>query len=459
MKITDYLLNKYNVPVPRYTSYPPANHFNENFREDDFIKILNKSNTGKPENIAIYIHIPFCRKICSYCGCNSCLIGNGSLVAPYIEAIKKEITLVSQFIDKRRLVSQVHYGGGTPNSISFSYLKSINDSLFSKFSFIPDPEIAIECDPSNLDLNYIDELLSSGFNRISFGIQDLNSDVLRKVNRKPPAIPPEKLLEYIKSGNKKTGVNFDFIYGLPGQSVDSFVKTMQMAAEIKPDRLVTFSYAHVPWIKKHQLILEKKGLPPVKDKTEMFLSAYDILKTSGYKPVGLDHFVLPGDDLYVALSSGTLHRNFQGYCTRKTTGQVYAFGITAISQLADGYSQNKKEMIDYLSCIEKGKLPVERGYILSNAQQLAKAVITDLMCNKKVRFSEVASTHDVTVNDVMEAIKIDEKILIELEKDDLITYSSDEIKVTETGSFFIRNVAASLDKDYREAVNTYSKPV
>jgi oxygen-independent coproporphyrinogen-3 oxidase len=233
---------------------------------------------------------------------------------------------------------------------------------------------------------------------------------------------------------------------------------MRMAAEIRPDRLVTFSYAHVPWIKKHQLILEKRGLPPAKEKTGMFLAAYDTLIRSGYKPVGLDHFVLPADELYIALASGTLHRNFQGYCTRKTTGQVYAFGVTAISQLADGYSQNKKDINEYLSFINTGKLPVERGYVLSDAQQLAKTVITGLMCNKRVSFTEVASGHQVRVDAVMDAIKTDEKVLREFEADGLITYSSDKIKVTETGSFFIRNVAASLDKEYRETVQTYSKP-
>ncbi len=458
MKITEDLLGKYNVPVPRYTSYPPANHFDDTFKEDDFIRILKSSNTGKPENIAIYIHIPFCKRICFYCGCNSCLIGNGSLVKPYMEALVKEIKLAGKYIDKKRIVSQIHYGGGTPNSIGFSYLKSLNDFLFSEFSFIPCTEIAIECDPANLDLNYVDELLFAGFNRFSFGIQDFNTDVLRKVNRKPPAVPPDRLLNYVKSKNGNAGVNFDFIYGLPGQSVGSFTETMRMAAEIRPDRLVTFSYAHVPWIKKHQLILEKRGLPPAKEKTDMFLAAYDTLVRSGYKPVGLDHFVLPADELCIALASGTLHRNFQGYCTRKTTGQVYAFGVTAISQLADGSSQNKKEINEYISCIDTGKLPVERGYILSDAQQLAKTVITGLMCNKRISFTEVASEHKVGIDTVMDAIKTDEKALRELEADGLITYTPDEIKVTETGSFFIRNVAASLDKEYRETVRTYSKP-
>ncbi len=459
MKITEALLNKYNVPVPRYTSYPPANHFKTAFSQSEYIEMVNDSNDRKPENIAIYIHVPFCKRICFYCGCNSCHIGDGSLVGPYFEALKREIRMVSQYIDKNRAVSQVHYGGGTPNAVDFSYLESINELLRSEFTFIQEPEIAIECDPASLDLNYIDNLISAGFNRMSFGIQDFNTGVLRLVNRRPPAIPPAELLGHIKSVNKSIGVNFDFIYGLPGQSAESFSDTIRMAAEMKPDRLVTFSYAHVPWVKKHQAILEKRGLPGAGEKTAMFLSAHEIMKQAGYQPIGLDHFVLPSDDLWSAFTTGTLHRNFQGYCTRKTTGQVYAFGITAISQLEDGYSQNIKEIDEYISMTEKGILPVERGYSLSPGQKLTKQVINDLMCNKRVSFPETAASCNVPEETLRRAVRIDGNQLRELEADGLITYTGDEIRVTDTGSFFIRNVAASLDKDYREAVQTYSKTV
>lgn len=459
MKVTEELLQKYNVPVPRYTSYPPANHFTASFGESEFIEMVSNSNGGKPENIAIYIHVPFCRRICYYCGCNSCHIGNGSRVAPYFEALEREIRLVSASIDKSRSVSQVHFGGGTPNAVSFSYLENILTLLRSEFSFTENVEIAIECDPASLDLNYVDDLLASGFNRISFGIQDFNTEVLRLVNRRPPAVPPAELLKHIKSADPGIGVNFDFIYGLPGQSVESFSETISLAAGMRPDRLVTFSYAHVPWVKKHQLILEKRGLPSAEEKTNMFLSAHDIMTLAGYEPIGLDHFVLPSDDLYAAFASGTLHRNFQGYCTRKTTGQVYAFGVTAISQLEDGYSQNIKDIEEYISLTEKSTLPVERGYILTPAQKLAKSVITDLMCNKRVSFRETASACNVDEDTLRSAVRIDEKVLSNLGDDGLITFTGDEIRVTETGSFFIRNVAAALDPEYREAVQTYSKPV
>ena len=459
MKISEELLLKYNVPVPRYTSYPPANHFKDTYTEDDFKTMVKESNKRRPENIALYIHIPFCEKICFYCGCNACSIGNGSMVEPYMAALRKEIEHVTRYLDKERPVSQIHYGGGTPNSISVSFLRNLNDYLFSEFNFIDNPEIAIECNPAYLDLQYIDNLLAAGFNRFSLGIQDFNKEILSKVNRQPSAIPPGELFRYIKSAKANAGVNFDFIYGLPGQSIESFTETMQMAAEISPDRLVTFSYAHVPWIKKHQLILEKRGLPSADEKTGMFLSAYDLLRSSGYEPVGLDHFVLPSDDLYKALKEGSLHRNFQGYCTRRTTGQVYAFGVTAISQMDAGYFQNRKELKDYISDINNGKLPIERGYVLSDDQILARAVITELMCNNSVIFSKVASDNEVSPETLKRAIKVDDANLHDLENDGLITYTSDKIEVTEAGSFFIRNIAASLDKEYKEKVQTYSKPV
>jgi oxygen-independent coproporphyrinogen-3 oxidase len=459
MKVTEELLKKYNVPVPRYTSYPPANHFSASFGERDYIEMLRDSNTRQPEKIAIYIHVPFCKRICYYCGCNSCHIGNGSQVAPYFEALEQEIRLVSRYIDKSRAVSQVHFGGGTPNAVSFSLLESIIGLLRSEFSFEKNPEIAIECDPASLDINYIDNLIAAGFNRISFGIQDFNTEVLSLVNRRPPAVPPADLLKHIKSVKPGTGVNFDFIYGLPGQSVESFARTMEMAAGMRPDRLVTFSYAHVPWVKKHQVILEKRGLPSAEEKTNMFLAAHDIMTHAGYEPIGLDHFVLPSDDLFTAFTAGTLHRNFQGYCTRKTTGQVYAFGVTAISQLADGYAQNIKDIGEYISQTEKGTLPAERGYILSPGQKLAKRVITDLMCNKRVSFPETAAACNVDEDTLLRSVRIDGKVLGDLQDDGLITYTKNEIKVTEDGSFFIRNVAAALDPEYREAVQTYSKPV
>ncbi len=459
MEISDQLLQKYNVPVPRYTSYPPANHFSENFTEADYLKLIEESNTGTPENIALYIHIPFCKKICFYCGCNACSLGNGGQVIPYMKALKKEIELVSSKIDKTRKVSQIHYGGGTPNSLDVSFIKELNDLMFSAFSFIEKPEIAIECNPAYLDLKYVDELLKCGFNRFSLGIQDFDDKILHMVNRQPSAIPPAELFNYIKNGAENVSVNFDFIYGLPGQNVGSFSKTIEQAISIKPDRLVTFSYAHVPWVKKHQIVLEKKGLPSPEDKMKMFLRAWAILKAAGYEPIGLDHFVLPTDDLFQALNDHQLHRNFQGYCTRRTTGQVYAFGVTAISQLEKGYSQNIKDLDKYIESVTQGNLPVERGYILNNEQIHTREIITTLMCNKKLSFSELSRAMNLTVTDVKKFVNFSEEKLDDFVKDGLMNYTSDEIEVTEMGTLFIRNIAASFDREYIEKSETYSKPV
>lgn len=458
MQIPEELLLKYNSAVPRYTSYPPANHF-RNFSAAEHTELIKNSNSTQPRNIAIYIHIPFCKKICYYCGCNSCSLGKGSQVESYIDAVKKEIRMVSGLLDKGRKVSQVHYGGGTPNAIDLRYLSELNDLIRSEFSFIDDPEIAIECNPEHLGFNEIDKLMDSGFNRFSLGIQDFNLNVLKLVNRGIPGVHPSQLFRYIKGKNRKVSVNFDFIYGLPGQSVASFSKTMEQAVEIKPDRIVTFSYAHVPWLKRHQLILEKKGIPEPSEKMDMFLTAYSVMKKSGYQPLGLDHFVLPEDDLYRAFRENKLHRNFQGYCTRRTTGQVYAFGVTGITQLENGYSQNSKDLDNYINDIQKGNFSVEKGYVLNEDQKIIREVITRLMCNKRVVFAGLANDLKISMEKLRSVTGYSEEKFAAMAADGLLTYDADSIEVTETGTMFIRNIAVLFDRDYVETNQTYSRTV
>jgi oxygen-independent coproporphyrinogen III oxidase len=458
MQIPDSLLIKYNTAVPRYTSYPPANHFRE-FSEKEHIDLISNSNFIGHSNIAIYIHIPFCKKICFYCGCNSCSIGKGSQVSNYIQAVKKEISMVAGLIDKSRKVSQVHFGGGTPNAIDLRYLGELIDLIRSEFSFIDDPEIAIECNPDQLGFRETEQLPAMGFNRISLGIQDFNEDVLMMVNRGLPAVPPPELFRHIKKLNSKVSVNFDFIYGLPGQTVSSFSDTMMKAADIRPDRMVTFSYAHVPWLKRHQLILEKKGLPGSPEKMQMFLSGYSIVKEAGYQPLGLDHFVLPDDDLFKALSGNMLHRNFQGYCTRRTTGQVYAFGVTGISQLEGGYSQNSRDIEKYITDIESGSFSVEKGYVLDEDQKIIREIITRLMCNKKVNFPFVSAELDIPVEKLKQVVGFSKKKFTSMADDGLLSYNDDGVVVSEEGTMFIRNIAARFDRDYVERSETYSKTV
>lgn len=459
MKIDKNLINKYNIPVPRYTSYPPANHFTESFTTDNYLNLIEDSNNSIIKHIAIYIHIPFCKKICFYCGCNACTIKSNNLVIDYIKALKDEISLVSRNIDKKRKISQIHFGGGTPNAIDVKFLQEINEILFNEFSFIENPEIAIECNPAYLDFNYLEALIEAKFNRFSLGIQDFNNEVLKSVNRAPSKIPVEQIIAFIKDKSPKSTINLDFIYGLPGQNVENFKKTIAKAIEIRPDRLVTFSYAHVPWIKEYQRILEKKGLPNSQEKIDMFLTGYEMLTNAGYIPIGLDHYVLPKDELYQALIKNQLHRNFQGYCTRRTTGQVYAFGISAISQLDRGYSQNIKDLDRYIKTIGSGNLPVEKGLVLSNEQLIVKEAITRLMCNKKLNLSVLASDFKIEYAKLLEITGFSFEKLKQFENENLVSIKDNEISITEKGSLFIRNIAVTLDPAYQEQTNKYSKSV
>ena len=459
MQISNELLQKYNIPVPRYTSYPPANHFTSKFDDRSYLNLLVDSNNRKPEHLAFYFHIPFCKKICYYCGCNAYTSKNEEQVERYFQALKQEIELVTSHISSNRKIAQIHFGGGTPNAVEAARLKELIAILQSKFATIEKPEIAIECNPAYLTFEYIDLLKEAGINRFSLGIQDFDNEILKSVNRDSSKIPVKELVEYLKKGRNDISVNLDFIYGLPGQTIESFNRTIEQAIAIRPDRLVTFSYAHVPWMKKHQSILEKRGLPSSDIKMKMFLSAYDQLIAAGYKAIGLDHFVLPSDELQLALESQELHRNFQGYCTRRTTGQVYAFGVTAISQLENGYAQNVKDIEEYISLIGSQKLPTERGYQLSPTEIIIREAINEIMCNKQVSWEHIAHRLGTTSEEVLNALAISSSTLEDLQNNDLIRFNEEGITVTEIGTIFIRNIAAALDKHYQQQNHSYSKTV
>jgi oxygen-independent coproporphyrinogen-3 oxidase len=459
MNIAPHLLEKYNVPVPRYTSYPPANHFNEEVTGAEMEELIRTSNNWSPDHIGFYVHIPFCKKICFYCGCNACTLKSTNEVTRYVEALQQEIRLVAKELNQSRKVTQIHFGGGTPNSIPAEMLEEIVRSIRLEFSVSDTAEIAIETNPAYLDEVYIDTLLRVGFNRFSFGIQDFDPEVLKMVNREPSKLPVDQLIAMVKKSNEQAAVNLDFIYGLPGQDETTFRHTMEKAIALQPDRLVTFSYAHVPWLKKHQQILEKRGLPGPEEKTAMFLAGYGALTSAGYKPIGLDHFVQPEDELYQALQNKQLHRNFQGYCTRKTTGQVYALGITGISQLEKAYIQNTKSIDTYVDQLSRGILPVEKGLRVTDAQVVIREVITRLMCNKQLDWNLLSEELQVDLPDLKKILNDDPKQLAEMEADGLLHRTEHDLTVTETGSLFIRNIAALFDPDYRQQVNKYSKSV
>ncbi len=451
------LLNKYSVAVPRYTSYPPANFFNESFTPDLYRDAVTVSNTQKPEHISIYIHIPFCYQMCYYCGCNSQLHKDKATTGDYIDALKKEIRMVLPLLDHSRKISQIHYGGGTPTSQPVAVLKEINQMILSEFDCINDPEIAIECHPGYMDEQYWLDLIAAGFNRVSIGVQDFNEDVLKASNRKASRMPIEDIVKIIRDNG--LSLNMDFIYGLPLQTPESFADTINKAISLKPDRIVTFSYAHVPWVNKLQENLEKIGLPSVETKSRIYETAKSLLKDAGYKTIGLDHFVLPDDELYKALESKALHRNFQGYCTRRTTGQVYAFGITGISQLASAYGQNTKDLDTYIEQVNKGNLPIAKGYVLSREEQITREVISELMCNYTIKWERIAERMNVSVESVKHALNYDEDALGGFAEDGIIEFDEDYITVLPEAAPFVRNVAASLDRLMLNNEKRYSKSI
>ncbi len=454
--MNETLFKKYNVPVPRYTSYPTANEF-EPFDAPRYLEAVETSNDAAADNISFYIHVPFCRHLCHYCGCNSVAMAQPKRIEEYFETLHQEIDLLLPHLRKDRRISQIHYGGGSPSSMPLALIRGINEHLLSAFSTIDKPEIAIECHPGYLESDDWQYLLDSGFNRFSLGIQDFNTDVLRTVNRRPSLLPVADIMEILRKGGAK--VNFDFIYGLPKQTTTEFVSTIQTAISLHPDRLVTFSYAHLPSLFKRQMILEKAGLPLQTEKLKMFEEASKMLQSAGYVPIGMDHFVLPDDDLNVALQHHTLHRNFQGYCPRRITAQVYAFGVSGISQLDTAYAQNTKDISAYMVQVNAGQMPIQRGYALAPWQRITREVIECIMCNNAINWHDMAQRLHVSVDEIKQAIHYNEAELQTLQADGLIAFDADSVVITSDGLPFVRNVAAAFDPMMRHNHRLFSKPV
>ncbi len=455
MNIPKSLIKKYNVPVPRYTSYPPANFFHSRFTGEDIRKTIINSNADQPENISLYIHIPFCARLCLYCACNTYISHDKTLIRQYIKTLKQEILLVRDLLNSERRVSQVHWGGGTPNYLPANYIQEIMDLLYKHFRFIPQPEIAMECHPAHLTYDYLDKLDTLGFNRLSVGIQDFKEEVLKNVNRALPNLPVEEIVTFLHKRN--ISVNLDFVYGLPGQTTESFRKTIKKAVNIAPDRLALFSYAHVPWIKPYQKLLEKYVLPDAGLKTALFETAYKILTDNDYVSIGLDHFAKPVDELSLALANKTLSRNFQGYCTRRTTGQVYAFGVSGISQLSTGYLQNTKDLKVYRESIGKGIFPFEKAYFLNKNEKLIRYIITEIMSNRYISFEAIEKRFNRSYDTILDITGLDFDRLKAFEQEGLIEISGKEISVTHQGMFFLRNIASSFDPLIKQTDKQFSK--
>ena len=407
--------------------------------------------------MGIYIHIPFCRRLCHYCGCNAFQYTSPFALEAYVEALKQEFARLKRFLHPDRKIAQIHYGGGSPTILSIAQLQSLNEMILSEFETIDAPEIAIECHPGYLDRDFWSNLRKAGFTRISVGCQDLSPAILKWINRKPSLLPIEEIAEMLHA--QSLPFSFDLIYGLPQQDIAHYEAMLERIASCKPSRIVTFSYAHVPWVNPAMLHLERLGLPSQDEKQALFQAICTTMEHLGYQQVGMDHFVLPTDELYEAQASGTLFRNFQGYCSRRTTGQVYGLGNSAISQLAGGYFQNEKTLQAYMQKIKEQQYPLCKGYLLSEKDRLTGELITFLMCNYQVALNELATLHQMDVATLLEILKPDWKRLEAMQADGLLTFTDQILRATPTGRLFVRNIASLFDQYYEVGNPHYSKPI
>jgi oxygen-independent coproporphyrinogen-3 oxidase len=441
MNVNLDLLKKYDVPGPRYTSYPPAPHFNESFTADDYVKEIIKTNYGENlPDLSLYFHIPYCDTLCYFCGCNMIVTRNHDRMKEYIKYLKNEVDLLRQYLNPDRKVAQLHWGGGTPTSLNPDEINSLISYIRQSFDFTENAELGCEIDPRGLTREHLIALREGGFNRISMGVQDFNEKVQKYVNR----IQPEEMTREVVNWVRELGfqsINIDLMYGLPFQTIETFEKTIDKVLELSPDRLAVFNYAHVPWMKKHQALIHEEDLPTPQEKLNILKMTIEKLTSNGYVFIGMDHFAKPEDELAKALKNKQLYRNFQGYSTHAGC-DLFAFGITSISQLKDVYAQNYKTEKEYFASIDNERLPVFKGYRLTEDDQIRRKVIMNLMCNFELNFDEIENEFKINFKEYFEKSLSQLK---EMSDEGLVIMNNNEIKITEMGRLLIRNIAMKFD--------------
>jgi oxygen-independent coproporphyrinogen-3 oxidase len=435
------LLKKYDRPGPRYTSYPPAPAFSKDFGPDDYKDAIIENNRENPTNVlSLYFHIPFCDTLCYFCGCNMLVTHNRATIRKYLDYLKREVEMVCEFLSSGRKVTQLHWGGGTPSYLNPDEIKELGDFINERFEFVDDPEVGVEIDPRGLTYEHMKAFREVGFNRISMGVQDFDPRVQKAVNRIQPEEITRQAIDWARELGFKS-INLDLIYGLPFQTVESFEKTLDKVIELSPERLAVFNFAYVPWLKPHQRVIKKEDLPTPDVKLKILKMTIEKLTEAGYVYIGMDHFAKPDDELAIAQREKTLYRNFQGYSTR-AGADLYAFGMSAISQIQNIYAQNYKELKDYYSRIDEGKFPTAVGYRMSQDDIIRKHVIMRLMCDMELTKSEVEEKFNIKFDDYF-ADSIQK--LNEFVEDGLVELSGDKIKVSLMGRLVIRNIAMCFD--------------
>ncbi|WP_323595415.1 oxygen-independent coproporphyrinogen III oxidase [Aliarcobacter butzleri] len=430
---------KYSKPGPRYTSYPTAPEFSEAFTQDDLKEFYKNQSDDRP--LSLYIHMPFCRSACYFCGCNTIFTSKEDKKTRYIEYLKKELNILKNHLNTKRVVTQMHFGGGTPTFFSPSQLEVVITAIKEIFpNFSPDAEISCEVDPRYFTVEHMNVLKAGGCNRLSFGVQDLDEEVQKTIHR----IQPFELTQNVIKIAREAGIhsiNTDLIYGLPYQTRESFKKTLEQMITLNTDRFAVFNYAHVPWLMKTMRKFDETTFPKPEVKLEMLKDTIDFFTSNGYKMVGMDHFAKPEDELFKAIEKSELHRNFQGYTT-KGGADLIGIGLTSIGNGVDYYAQNFKELEPWENAIDNGDLPVYKGYRLSDDDMLRQFVIMELMSNFSLNIKRVEEEFKINFKEYFDdAIKA----LKEFEDAQLLKITDNKIEVSQTGSMLIRNICMPFD--------------
>ena len=442
--ITPELLARFDVPGPRYTSYPTADRFVEAFGEADYVQALQQRQSGtlgKQPPLSLYVHIPFCESLCYYCACNKIITKHKERAAEYLRYLRKEVELHTRHLGRGQAVSQLHLGGGTPTFMSDEELRQLMDLLREHFKFVPGGEYSVEVDPRTVDEQRLAVLAELGFNRLSFGVQDFDPAVQKAVHRIQPA---EQVFALVEASRRLgfESVNVDLIYGLPLQTPESFDRTLAQVNRLRPDRIALYAYAHLPERFKPQRRIHAEDLPAGAAKVAMLSRSLDALTEAGYVYIGMDHFALPIDALAVAKRQGRLHRNFQGYSTQADCDLI-ALGVSSIGRIGSTYSQNAKTMEEYVDLLDQGHLPVVRGLALTRDDLIRRSVIMAIMCQGQLQYESINLAWLVDFKTLF-APELTQ--LEAMQAQGLVQLSETGIQVTAMGWFFVRGVAMVFDR-------------
>jgi oxygen-independent coproporphyrinogen III oxidase len=428
------LVRKYNVAGPRYTSYPPATRFSEDFSWPALADEIIENNRTK-RDLSLYFHIPFCQSLCWYCGCTTVITTKSAAAGLYLEFLEQEIAQTAAVLNPKRKVTQLHFGGGTPTFLSPEQLRRLGRMIHEQFTLADDVEASVEIDPRRLTSDHVAALREIGFNRASVGVQDFNSEVQTAVHRIQPREQTEQAIEWLRAEGFKS-VNIDLIYGLPFQTVATFEKTLDAILELAPARLAVFSYAHVPWLKPAQKILEN-ALPTPEDKLQIL----KLTANNRYAYIGMDHFARPDDELARAQATKTLRRNFQGYSTGGDT-DIYSFGMSSISQTENAYWQNHKDIVEYYGALRNSQSPVHKAYLVTEDDKIRRETILRLMCDLSLDYNVMSEQLGIDFKDYF-AEELES--LDPLEADELIVKTAGGIEITPQGRLLIRNIVMRFD--------------